>query len=35
MINKRSGWRDLYREEKNAFTPVSPVEYWMPVEIAT
>lgn len=35
MINKRSGWRDLYREENNAFTPVSPVEYWMPIEIAT
>jgi hypothetical protein len=35
MIDQRSGWRDLYREEKNAFTPVSPVEYWMPVDVAT
>jgi hypothetical protein len=35
MIDKRSGWRDLCREEKNAFTPVSPVEYWMPVDITT
>ena len=30
MIEKRSGWRDLYLEEENAYTPVSPVEYWMP-----
>lgn len=35
MINRRSGWRDLCREEEYAFTPVSPVEYWMPIEIAT
>jgi len=35
MINRRSGWRDLYLEENNPFTPVSPVEYWMPVEMAT
>jgi hypothetical protein len=35
MIDKRSGWRDLCREEKNAFAPVSPVEYWMPVEMST
>jgi hypothetical protein len=31
MMNKRSGWRDLCREEKNAFSPVPAVEYWMPV----
>jgi hypothetical protein len=35
MMNKWSGWRDLHREEKNAFNPVSPVEYWMPLEIRT
>jgi hypothetical protein len=29
--NKRSGWRDLCRKEKNAFSPVPAVEYWMPV----
>jgi hypothetical protein len=27
MIDKRSGWRDLSREETNAFIHVSPVEY--------
>lgn len=31
MMSKRSGWRDLYQDEQNAFAPVSPVEYWMPV----
>jgi hypothetical protein len=35
MLDKRSGWRDLYHEEKNAFTPVFPVEYWMPVDRIT
>lgn len=32
MIERRIDWRNLYgeEEEKNAFTPVSPVEYWMP-----
>lgn len=35
MIDKRSGWRDLCREETNAFTPVSPIEYWMPVDRTT
>jgi hypothetical protein len=34
MMQGRSGWRDLYQEEKNAFAPVSPVEYWMPVDAA-
>ena len=32
MLDKRRGWRDLCREEKNAFTPVYPVEYWMPAD---
>jgi hypothetical protein len=31
MMSERGGWRDLYREEEDAFAPVSPVEYWMPV----
>jgi hypothetical protein len=31
MMSKRSGWRDLYRDEEDAFLPVSPAEYWMPV----
>ena len=35
MMNKWSGWRDLHREEKNVFNPVSPVEYWMPLDIPT
>ena len=35
MMNTWSGWRDLHREEKNAFSPVSPVEYWMPLDIPT
>jgi len=35
MMEKRSGWRDLYQEEANTFTPVSPVEYWMPISVAT
>jgi len=30
MMSNRSGWRDLYQDEQNAFAPVSPVEYWMP-----
>ncbi len=33
MIEKRSRWRDLYREEREPFAPVSPVEYWMPVDL--
>lgn len=31
MVEKRSGWRDLYNQETNAFAPVTPVEYWMPI----
>ena len=31
MIQKRAGWRDLIRDEVDAFAPVSPVEYWMPI----
>jgi len=31
MINKRAGWRDLF-DEKEAFAPAAPVEYWMPIQ---
>ena len=31
MLQSRRGWRDLAKEETNAFAPVSPVEYWIPV----
>jgi hypothetical protein len=34
MIENRSGWRNLYRDEeaKYGFTPVPNVEYWMPIK---
>lgn len=32
MIEKRVAWCDLYRRETKPFAPISPVEYWMPIE---
>lgn len=31
MATKASGWRDLLLDEKDAFAPVTPVGYWMPI----
>ena len=31
MVTKPSGWRDLFLDEEEAFAPVSPIEYWMPI----
>lgn len=31
MVTKAAGWRDLFMEEQDAFVPVSPVSYWMPI----
>jgi hypothetical protein len=31
MSNKPKGWRDLYPEEQNPYSPIaSPIGYWMP-----
>lgn len=35
MIERRTGWQDLYAQETIAFTPVSAVEYWMPIDDRT
>ncbi len=32
MLRGRPGWRDLFLDEDQTFVPVSPVEYWMPIE---
>lgn len=34
MIRKADGWRDLALDENDAFVPVAPVEYWMPINDA-
>jgi len=31
MLERRVGWRDLAAEEPDAFVPVAPAEYWMPL----
>jgi hypothetical protein len=31
MIERTAGWKDLAAEEEDAFVPVAPVEYWMPL----
>ena len=31
MMLRLNGWRDLSLDEQDAFAPVSPVEYWMPI----
>ena len=33
MLVAQAGWRDLRLEEKGAFEPNSPVEYWMPMRV--
>ena len=34
MVSKANGWKDLYTHENSPslFTPVAPVEYWMPID---
>jgi len=32
MLQSRREWRDLFQEENDAFAPVSPIEYWMPIQ---
>lgn len=34
MLRKADGWRDLALDENDAFVPVAPVEYWMPINDA-
>jgi hypothetical protein len=31
MVQRANGWRDIGLEESEAFVPVPPVEYWMPI----
>ena len=31
MVSGAPGWRNLALDEREAFAPVSPVEYWMPI----
>ena len=31
MVQRPHGWRNIAHEESDAFAPVPPVEYWMPV----
>jgi len=31
MMSQAAGWRNLASDEDDAFAPVSPVEYWMPL----
>lgn len=35
MSSEEKGWRDLALDETDAFPPVSPVEYWMPIARGT
>lgn len=32
MLRNEDGWSNLALEERNAFSPVEPVEYWMPID---
>lgn len=32
MVINAKGWRDLYMMEDKPFVPISPVEYWMPIQ---
>ena len=33
MLTAQAGWRDLRLQERDAFEPISPVEYWMPMRV--
>jgi hypothetical protein len=35
MVYAAPRWRDISLEEKDAFVPVPPVEYWMPIASAS
>jgi hypothetical protein len=31
MVHATPGWQNIALEDEDAFAPVSPVDYWMPV----